>query len=489
MKAVIIGGGVSGLAAGIYAQMCGIESEIHEKHFILGGQCTGWKRKGYTLDNCVHWLTGTNPDTEVYKVWEDVGVLGDGVKIIQPESFMQVELDGQSINLWQDTDRLKKDMLAISPEDAEAIEEFIGTVCIFKEFAMPGLKPFEMMTIIDKLKFLMKMKNAGKPYGKYSKMSIEDYASKFRHPLLRKLITTYLPYTYNAASMFYTFGTFCSGNGALPEGGSLGMVARMEQKYRNLGGKVFTSHEAVGIDKEDDRISAVRFKDGSTATGDYIILACDTNETFRHLIGEEMMDGYFRKRYKNEAEKYRIYCSINCYLSLDGKAGDTLPGAIVVDAQTPFLAKHFDYEPSFAPDGKSVIQTISLQYEDDYDRWKVLYDSDREAYRQRKAEFGEMAKKALEQRFPEFEGKLEVLDVATPVTHERYCNAYKGAYMSFILTPFIKKESHAGRLPGLKNLILAGQWLQSPGGLPNAVVTGRFAIQRLCKTAGLKFCK
>ena len=73
------------------------------------------------------------------------------------------------------------------------------------------------------------------------------------------------------------------------------------------------------------------------------------------------------------------------------------------------------------------------------------------------------------------------------MTYYRFCGAYKGAYMSFILTPYAPKATHRGILPGIRNLYLAGQWLQPPGGLPNAAVTGRFAIQRICKRAHIKF--
>lgn len=79
----IIGGGVSGLAAGIYAQLSGIDSEIFESHTIVGGQCTAWKRKGFHIDNCVHWMIGTKQETETYQVWKDVGVLGEGKKILR----------------------------------------------------------------------------------------------------------------------------------------------------------------------------------------------------------------------------------------------------------------------------------------------------------------------------------------------------------------------------------------------------------------------
>ena len=49
-KVIIIGAGVSGLSAGIYGQMNGFNTEIFEMHAIPGGECTGWRRKGYYFD-------------------------------------------------------------------------------------------------------------------------------------------------------------------------------------------------------------------------------------------------------------------------------------------------------------------------------------------------------------------------------------------------------------------------------------------------------
>jgi len=59
-KVIIIGGGVAGLSAGIYGQLNGYDTEILEMHTLPGGQCTAWKRKGYTFDYCIHWLVGTS---------------------------------------------------------------------------------------------------------------------------------------------------------------------------------------------------------------------------------------------------------------------------------------------------------------------------------------------------------------------------------------------------------------------------------------------
>ena len=74
-KILIIGGGVSGLSAGIYAQLNGHSAVVCEKHAVAGGNLTGWQRGEYHIDNCIHWLTGTNPASKSYKMWEDLGVL------------------------------------------------------------------------------------------------------------------------------------------------------------------------------------------------------------------------------------------------------------------------------------------------------------------------------------------------------------------------------------------------------------------------------
>ena len=58
---LIIGAGFAGLAAGIYARMNGYNTRIFEMHDKPGGLCTAWKRKGYTIDGCIHWLVGSSP--------------------------------------------------------------------------------------------------------------------------------------------------------------------------------------------------------------------------------------------------------------------------------------------------------------------------------------------------------------------------------------------------------------------------------------------
>jgi phytoene dehydrogenase-like protein len=56
---IIIGAGISGLAAGCYAQMNRYRTQIFEMHNLPGGLCTAWKRNGYVFDGCIHYLFGS----------------------------------------------------------------------------------------------------------------------------------------------------------------------------------------------------------------------------------------------------------------------------------------------------------------------------------------------------------------------------------------------------------------------------------------------
>lgn len=44
-KIIIVGAGISGLSAGVYAVRSGFDAEIIEQHFTFGGFSTSWKRK------------------------------------------------------------------------------------------------------------------------------------------------------------------------------------------------------------------------------------------------------------------------------------------------------------------------------------------------------------------------------------------------------------------------------------------------------------
>lgn len=485
-KIVIIGGGIAGLSSGIFAQKNGFESLILEKHNLLGGECTGWDRKSYHIDGCIHWLVGTKKGTAINNLWNEVGAL-DGVEIYNPETFLTFEHSQGTVHLYRDLERLKSSWLELSPQDKDTIEEFYQDIKMLQSYNMPVEKPMDLMSFLEKLKLMLSMKDAGMIMRKYGKIGLEVYANTFKHPALRDLLANFLPKGYSASSIFFALSTFMNGNASIPYGGSKAFAQRMVDRYLSLGGKIETSCEVVDLVLSKKKIQKVICKNGKTIEADYFVAACDAHVLYNNLLKGKYPDREFEKRYEN----YKDYpLGSNIYLALGYEGNlNNLPRSIRFPIDQIEINKtsinyisinHYQYEPTFAPEGHCLINCAINQFHSDYDAWKFL-SKDPKAYKEEKIRIGNEVIKAIETHYPFMSGKLELLDVATPITYERYCNAYRGAFMSFLPTIDGKMMAHTGRIKGLDNIFLSGQWLQPPGGLPVAVVTGKDTIMRICK--------
>lgn len=494
-KVVIIGGGIAGLTAGIFAQKNGFDSLILEKHHTLGGECTGWDRQGYHIDGCIHWLLGTKEGTPIRELWEIVGALDD-VEIYDPESFIAVEHEGVTVHFFRDLERLKRTWLEISPEDKDSIEDFCQDIKKLHSFAVPVGKPLDMMNIIEKIKYMFSMKDIGPVINKYSKISVLDLAHKFKHPALRTAISSFLPEgDYSAVSVIIPLGTFTGGQSSIPVGGSKALAMRMADNYISLGGKVKTSSEVVELDIEGKTVKKVKCENGESYEGDYFIAATDARVLYEHLLEGKYPDRQFQKRY-NKPTDYPLASNIYIGIGYEGTM-ENIPRTLkfpvkslnIKQNQKPIeylQMTHYGYEPDFAPEVHTVITFAINQFEPELDWWEELV-KDKERYKMEKTRIGMSVIQAMESRFPHMKNKLRLLDVASPQTYVKYCNAYRGAFMGFWPTLQGKEMRHNGNIRGLKNIFLSGQWLQPPGGLPIALVTGKDTIMRLCKKERKEF--
>ncbi|MDH5187312.1 MAG: NAD(P)-binding protein, partial [candidate division WOR-3 bacterium] len=127
---IIIGAGMGGMAAGIYGQINGYETQIFEMHTKPGGQCTSWKRKGYFFDPCIHHFFGCKPGSSVNQMWHELGAL--------PRELVNIEActavassDGKMFVDYYDLERLKNTLLKLSPADSKMIEQYIGSIKVF----------------------------------------------------------------------------------------------------------------------------------------------------------------------------------------------------------------------------------------------------------------------------------------------------------------------------------------------------------------------
>ena len=483
-KVIVIGGGIAGLSAGIYALKAGFEAEIYEKNKVAGGECMGWNRKGYHIDNCIHWLTGTDKKTKLYDVWKTVGAIDDDTEYADTDKFYSSRFGDQELTLWNDLERTQAELIKAAPEDEEEIRKFIQHVEYAKSCVIPSDKPLDMMGIKDYIEMGKDMADMPKVMKEYGKINCGDLAERFSNPTLRKMMCDYLPADYTAYSFLVSYATMASGNGNIPLKGSLAMSLRIAKKFKEMGGVLHTDSPVKRIVVEGRKAEGIELEDGTVVKADYVISATDVGFLYGKLIDSKYMPKDLAKAYEDR-KAYPVTSGFQVAYAIDNdlSAKDTTffdcePLTIGGNTFTRMSVKNYSYDSSFAPEGKTVLQANIVQSDSDYEYWSSL---EREEYKAKKEELaGELTKRIIAQ-FPELEGKIELLDCWTPLTYNRYCNAYHGSYMGFVTTVGNKQMRFKGVVKGIDGLYVAGQWVMSPGGLPIAVVSGKFAVQRILK--------
>lgn len=478
---LIIGGGVSGLSAGIYAQMRGHHAIVCERHTVAGGNLTGWQRGEFHIDNCIHWLTGTNPASRTYRRWEDLGALGDGVEILQGESLYTCAFGGQEISLWRDLRRVERQMLAVSPADKREIRSLIRAVEVMQglchvagERHSRGLLSSPRLILSSPLLV------------RYFHMTAGELAKQFQHPLLRSFISAFWGDDFGCLALLMVFATFCGENGGIPRGGSRAMAERMAARLETLGGELRLGCEAVKIHCEKGRASAVSFADGSVIAADYVVFTADPAVAFERLLGVSMPKQIEKMYHDPRLARFSSFqCAFSCDMEEVPFEGDyifdTPRDAVETLGSKRVIVRSFGHETSFSPRGKSLLQTLTFCDETTSREFIEFRERNLAAYSKRKREIAALLERLIAEAFPQMKGKLQCIDVWTPATYRRFTDAEIGSYMSFLLPAGVLPRRKSARVRGISNLLLATQWQQIPGGLPIAAEGGYRAVEEICR--------
>ncbi len=485
-KIVIIGGGVAGLSAGIYAGLHGHDATVCERSFVAGGNLTGWRRGEYTIDNCIHWLTGTNPSTDTYKMWVDLGALGD-VEVIQGNSLYTCEYGGKTLSLYNDLYRMEREMLEISPADKSEIRSLIRGVEFMERVG--GIGGADHNEGLD----IKHLPAAIPSLVKYYNLTTGELARRFRHPLLRSFISSFWGEDFGALAILMVFAYYCGNNGGIPRGGSVAMAERMTERLGEVGGKLLLCKEAVKINCEMGRASSVSFSDGSVIDADYVVIATDPAVAFGRML-DVPMPGKLEKQYNDP--RMKRFSSYHCAFACDMESVP-FEGDLIFDTTDEekemlpidrVIVREFSHERSYAPEGKSILQTMTFCGERVAKAFIKLRQTSKAAYDKKKRQIADSLTEMLCRRFPQMRGRLRCIDVWTPATYKRYTDSQIGSYMSFALPSRMIPKKLSPGIKGLSNVLLATQWLQAPGGLPIAAECGRIAIEAVERMERSKSC-
>lgn len=482
-RIIIVGGGVAGLTAGIYAEQNGFHAIILEKHMIPGGLCTGWYRKGFYIDGCTHWLNGTKPGTELYRNWTNLGAFSKDDTIIIP-SWGSFEYQGQVVTFWNDLEKAEKEWVEISPADKKRIHSFFKKVKKFQKVELPLQTPIHLLPFKIMWKFLLSFIPHTWTFLNSMFRSKEKYIDRFTSPALRWALTRVQPGGSNLYTLLYSYSQISIGNGGVIKGGSLPMIERMRDKFESLGGVIKCNCPVDHIIIENKTAVGVELDNGEKLFGDYVISALDVHYALQKLLQNKYDIPSYSKRYKNPERCPSPGCVL-IHFAIKDMPNINVPYSFECE---PFILgkeridhltlRNFSFDSTFVNKDKVVVQVLLDQTSAHYDYWGKLYKSPEE-YHRKKRQVAELVKSKIIAKFPSLKENIEILDVATPKTFNRYTNTTRGVFMPYLFTNKDFIINHNGKIPGLKNFYLAGQWLRTPGGLPLAMSSGRFVIQRI----------
>jgi phytoene dehydrogenase-like protein len=492
-KIVIIGGGIAGLCAAVYAQRCGYQAEVLEMNDTPGGLATSWHRSGYTFENCLHWLLGSSPNGEMHSRWQEIFDI-EKLTFVNHEEFVRLESeDGEHLSIYTNVDRMEAEMTRGAPQDEAEIRRFSSAIRNLSHFKMPD--PAEglgrnWLTFLHDAPYLPLLKEL-------SNTSSKEYGRRFTDPRLRSFFGEGEMAELSVVALVFSLAWMNAGNAGYPIGGSQAVIRQIVEKLKSLGGELRVGAKVERILVERDGVGGetavgVQLASGEKIPADWVISAADGYATIYELLGGKYVDKKIEKIYA-DLKTFPSYVQVSLGVARELREQPAfvtriLDSPIEVDPETrlhQLSFRFFHYDPTFAPAGKTAV-TCFLPTRN-YEYWVCLQRHEPVAYAAEKQRIADAVIAILERSVPEVRQAIEVIDVSTPATVIHFTGNWKGSMEGWLLTPGTEFGLLPNTLPGLRQFMMAGQWVMPGGGLPSGLMTARAAIQAVCKHDRLPF--
>jgi phytoene dehydrogenase-like protein len=400
-------------------------------------------------------------------------------------------------HLYTNLDKLSTYLLDLSPGDVRAIRKLIRSMRKIQGYEYPPMIKSvpELLPFVKKILFIRYFPELFFVM-KWRKKTNVNFAEKLRDPFLKEvfmllfdgdempLLILTMPLAFNDKS----------GVG-YPIGGSLKFAKKIEEKYLRLGGRIRYNAGVDEIQAVNGKATGIKLADGSLVHSDVIVSAADWHDTVFHLLKGK----YVNKKILELQNQHKLQVFYSVFLLSLGMSRSF--------SEQPYLFRfpigrdlispdgtiyyrmevHFhNYDPTLAPAGKSIVSVKYYTMNGEY--WINLRNSDQEEYKKQKSRFADEIISIMEEKFGGIREAIEETDIATPATYHRYTNNWKGSSQGWLPGKNLIAPSPVEPVfPGLRNLYLAGHWLQPGGGLPVAIKSARTVAQIICHRSKIPF--
>jgi phytoene desaturase len=493
-QAVVVGGGLGGLSAGIHLARQGWHVTLFEKNENCGGRMSMVNEEGFQIDMGPTLLM--MPEV-LYQIFESCGrKLEDYLTLHRIDPAYRVNFaDGEHLEMRTNIQDLAEDAKRFAPSEAANIEKLFRAMR--KQYTNARYnfieRPFVSLTSLIRPQTIAGLTQA------LPMTSVYKFVSKYvKDERLRQALTFQTLYLgispMNCPSIYallpyieMEFGVW------FPQGGMQSVARALEKLLRELGAEIHTNTPVTEITSHAGKVTGVRVLDPVLNVSrhipcDYVLANVDTASAYSHLL-----KGAERKTHSDEKIAARDYGCSAYLLYLGVKdlpknfkhhevfLGDDYEGTLhAITRAGEFPADPALYtciptrtDPSLAPEGHDVLYVLVPC---PHSKSKVDWAAETPAIRERVLDklqrlgFGNIRENIV------FEKQFTPLDF-----QDRYALYAGSAFglaplftQSSVFRPRMKSEEVDG-------LYFAGAGTHPGGGVPIVITSGRLAAE--CITA------
>ncbi|MEZ5715544.1 MAG: NAD(P)/FAD-dependent oxidoreductase [Paracoccaceae bacterium] len=487
---IVLGAGLGAMTAAAIQARRGKRVLVVEKHKVLGGYASVFGRKGFTFDVSLHQIGGVRK-SRLKGLLEEAGVY-DKLDFVKSSWLSELYLGpGQDLLRIPNGDMKawERALIARFPAERRAIRLWFWTMRRFGRqisyfdqvrcrnplkqgaviFAVPLFAPFLLLT-----SFWMP------PLG---------LALRTKNPELRRILLHFSGY-YGAPAheinmlfpMAANFSYYNDG-GYYLKGGGYEIVRQLSLVVRRNNGRILTGKTAERILTDGNRVIGLRLggEEGDVYAPEIV---CGANPFT--VYGDLLRDHPVARRQLQRISRMETGMTASVlYLKLDVPPERLNPAfADTYEYVEPPLDEvafyerfrsRTDFSTGYEEDGfaatvHSVADPAALKggngalmdifYCDNYDRWAALSEED---YRARKETEIRKMLDAAERHLPGLRDHIEVLELATPRTMEKFTSNRRGALYGFAQSRSQASRWRFGIESPLRGLSFVSAW-SNPGG-------------------------
>ena len=429
---LIIGAGMSGLAAGIRLAYYGKKVCIVEKHYRVGGLNSFYNREGRQFDVGLHAMTNYVPQNvrlaPLPKLLRQLKLKAEDFALC-PQQMSMIRFPGKTLRFNNNFDFFVREVVDNFPWQAENFQRLLKVIFEYDELDLYA-QPISAKEVVSSI--------------------ISD-------PLLSDMIFCPLMFYGNAQENDMEFGQFvimfksifCEGF-ARPRAGVRQILDVLVRKYKSYGGELRVRCGVSSLQCANGRVESVLLESGEVVKADKILSSAGYVETMRLLSDRNcsnldsragqvsFVESIFVLKRKPADMGYST--TITFYSNSDRFHYRKPTEPVDISSGVICCPNNFQFDEPL-PEGMLRVTNLA-----NFDFWNGLKESE---YRAQKAHWLEAIINEAVKFVPDFRDSIVFVDMFTPKTIQRFTSRINGAVYG---TPYKIKTGRTH----LDNLFICG---------------------------------